>query len=800
MIGGTEIRARLSTVGLNSLVPLQLKDAIIQELDSGRNTKFSYAFISPKKKINGMTKEKEYKLKFLTAAVADTGANAGYLDVSIMPKVSLFINKQTAILSSDRIKMNGYFPIPKEISKKGNTTNNITISTFAILKNLSSYDVSFEIGVDSPVFLPIQKIMAKLTRIDLIGLGSANCGIGFGGEIWLKKKDRLSKDKDGVLTINKMEIVNKESGVTLAASMTLPDSGFSIKKLIFKTPGTSIDMAYDFGDHSFSFEAAGRLEFASIDTTGFFKDVFPIEIQSFKMRSKDWGVFLLAKPDIKINYKVVTINIEKLLINIGYDMSMDKMSELMTTPNKPQTFVSGGPDEEVSEDKTSWAIGIAGGVAFPIKDLKVDVRASLILANQNNAIQARLNKIAIVVDRSPVFLLKAGVMLSLSGKKKGFEADAALTVLSNGLEAYFKYYKIEADNNGTKAGMELGAAIKLKSSTGITTGPINWLSIGGGFDLNTSTNVYSAFLTGDITTPGTTRDMTYVAIDTLKILFSTNDCGPKPVVDGTGRLFIKNQAWGEIKAKADFCKNLMLVTVNASNPLIAGLPNISASGILFGMASSSSGSGAFFLSVNSTITSQIANGNVFAALGVNYNNNHIYAPQEIKTLWPSITEKIKDNYNTLHGIYFRAGVNIPYTSGGFDAGFVGLNYSYYLDGQADFGVKFGGTNDLFVNASLRFQLWAEAYLLFIKGYGNVDVNVSLNGGRLNQLWYLRGNGDATVDIGVGDWPGQYNSWVCHLDTWWVGCRWVKGFNVNKGLNASFDFTQGQSTKYNIRFK
>ncbi len=853
VIGGAQIITKLASSGS----VFKFRDAILRDADVVQNSNaFNYVYITPKTNINALSDAKTYNVEFIedkfdyTKTIylkQDKNAakpDSNYLQVAIIPKVSLFIDKFSSTLSKDGLGMSGYFQIPKQLASKIDSNGKIQLEKFTLDRNFKVAEITFDIGKQKPLFMQLQKITVKLTSVSLYGLGTPNMGVGFGGEVWLKQKPRTSTDQTDVLTINKLELVNKTEGLTFSGSFSLPSNGITVRNLVFKnSPGSSstIDMSYNFTENSFKLSASGILDYNGTNNNKIIKSVFPIGIQSFMLDTKTWGVFMKANANVQLDFKVMKINITDFLVNIGYSMSLNDMNNFLI--NKSVTQASNGAaDEAIDETKTSWAIGISGGLEFPIKAIKVAVKGTVLFGNINGSIQAAVNDIELNIDNSPAFTLYAKVSMTFNDTKQGFEAQGKFNALSKGFDAKFKYYSFNA------GGFELGATIIANlGTTGVTTGPVNWFSIGGGFNFNTNAKTYEVFFSGEASTAGTPKTAAYLKIERIGLLFDLGKCpGGQPIFDGSAELFIKNESWGKLTTKFDFCRNTMLITVKASVPLLAGLAKLPVDGIVYGLAPQGGKEGAFFMSVyvnvNGVFNGYIQ-GNAFAALGIKYDNNHPLAPQEIKNIWNLIASEAKEGqtqtmyrkvlginmpytvttYDKLNGIYLSATMSVPSKSGNFGvklAGFDVFNVSYYARANGSFRLFYKFSNNvLWANGAISANAGGSMTILGFSLYGDAAVNGNITGG-YDGKWYLYG--DLSMYFQVYNHPfASCNTisypWECHtigyyICGWafWSGDSWCPieacGYNIFKpsfkacfNANLNFYFRQGQAPSINLRF-
>lgn len=788
VIGGSSLKARLSTVGQASTIPIKLTDAEMTNATTDQtNNPFKYVYIAYDSNIAAFSQDSKFSLNYENTS--SSSSNTKYIEANLMPLVSLYVEKEKASIDKEGVNMNGYFQIPTSISPNASNGGRIEIQKFAIKKDLRSYDLSFNIGENHPIIMPLYKIRAQLTGLMLTGLGSKNFGAGFAGKIWLKKEDSLPANKRSVLTINELSLTRSNNETTLKGDFALPEEGISIKSLVFKAP--KIAMSFNFSTKDFELDATGSISSNSTSQDGIFKTVFkaPIEIQRFILTTKKFGLFLVAKSDIKLDFKVMSVNVTKLLINVGIGMDMDRMNQYLLADsagvvklnNEPTQVVN--ENEPVSETQTNcnWAIGIAGGIEFPnVKGMSVAASASLLVGNINGKIDARLNEIALKIDNSPTFLLDARVKISYSGRRTGFEAAAKLEMLGNIIDGGFKYYNI-ADSANSKGGIEIGARLAYTSTVPLTVVPpfplFDIHGLGGGFNFNTSTNVYEVFVSGKFTTPGTPMATAYLDVARIGLIFSTNDCGAYPVIEGEASLYIRNQRWATIQAKADFCKQFLFVTIDGQVPIMPEImPTIGVQGVLYADGKKQS----IFLGVNAFIHTDILYGNATIALGYNYKYvandskilDNLNASQgrttplvDIKTFWDKISNEAKDVDGTFNGIFLSAAAYIAKQSGQ-DCMFRTACYYYdigaNLDGIFYYKFKenslgFKGNAHAWIFAKVSIFDWtaveakAEFKVKLEGGYKNWGSNGYYN--KFFEGWHFLGDGEGYVQVQIGSGAG-----------------------------------------------
>ena len=650
------------------------------------------------------------------------------------------------------------------------------------------------------------------------------------------KKATANKAENDTLFIKEFTVNNTVDGLTVSSKLAFGAKGFSLRSLVFNTGQNQfVGLSFNAKEKSFEFEASGTLSYDSTRTakasassssgiSSAMKKILPIEIQTFKLKSKDWSFLLVAKANIKIDLKVAKINVEKLLVSVGKnDMNINALNTaLIGGTDLGSSNGTGGPDDEVDETQTGWAFGIIGGVSLDVKSIKADASTSLLVANLNNKVSVIVNEINLKID-APAFEMAAKAKMSFDGDKRGFEAEAKIITKGNKqeFEAGFKYYSL---GDGANSGIEIGA--KLKASVKIITGPVMWHSLGGGFSFNTLQQTYQFWLEGDVSPAGTPKEAAYMAAK-LDVLFDVINCSAAPVITGSGTFFIKEQNWGTVTAKLDFCKSLTLITVAAKIPSYPGV-DMYASGVFFGMTevvgNTRTGSMYVGVNVNVDVLNGLLKGNAFFATGVNYKDNHPNAPAEIKKDWSSIPLAAKDdNGNTLNGVYMKGTIVIPGKSGEYGISIAGIPL-------VGFSYGFGASGDVMMyykykSNTLRLEANAAAYangkinvLSFsLLGDGKATINVV---GGYNGSWYANGSGNLSVSIanGSGSGLGCNSSKITFTDCCcfnlpypcgvkWCGVKWCNksvcipvpnyAFKVCANLSASFDYKQGKALSVSI---
>lgn len=881
VIGGNQLVARFSNIKrVASYLPVGLRDAVVNDeqlaqglAETNINLKtyqyFKYAFVTPGLKLNLLNKNRRFKLVFVDKhwdfshqGYFDTTRTRRredlYVEAAVRPFFDFFINRYDDLMTNDAIMLDGLLKLKKVLAAKLKDTIGYKLTRFWIGREFELQSLTVDISERKPVKMSLQKFEARLISISIDGLGTNNIGVGFGGTINLTKVQGTdSFDAKKAWIINSFKLTNSPTGIAVYANFSLPAAGFELKKLIFKTPqGKFIDMTLIPQAPSYEMRAMGDILYnrGTNENAGAAGSVFPIAIELFKLRTQDWSLFMAAKANIRIDFKAVSISISKLLVAVGSDMTIDRMNDFLLTGQVKLSPVT-NPYEVEDERVTSWAIGIEGGVSFPLKGMECGGKASLLLAQSDGDILFRLNELCIMAT-SPSKRFKACARFRYTGPKRGFEGEGELTTLERGFACTFKYYSLEA------GGHEFGASIK--TTTEIITGPIVWHSIGGGFDFNTGSKKYNVFFTGDLGPAGTPKQTAYLRDARISITFVGGSCNYSPIIEGSGFFNQATKDVGNCGLKLDFCRKLIMMTLTSTYN-VSDFYKIELTGLGFGMTETVDGKerGSFFLAANTTLKTigDIAKGNAFFAVGVFHRNYRPNVPAEVTNQYnridqsalvptsdPAGTNKycymvikyrkagrfkvpyvdnecvqVTSYHKMFHGVYISAEMGIPRKRGSvrinmkdFDA--FNFNYDFFASGKVDLWLKFtDGTGG--IRGTLNVNASASLYVFGVGLSGAAYANASITGGRDNIGWYSRGScnlglemynnssaGCNSVKVGwqsscCGSVPYPCPTWrkpwrICHKHV--CVCGWPTfAFKVCKSMSATFEAREKQETKTTI---
>ncbi|MEZ5049601.1 MAG: carboxypeptidase regulatory-like domain-containing protein [Saprospiraceae bacterium] len=905
-------------------------DATLQE-----EKHFEKVFVTPNSSVPEISDLISYKVVFDTLTwnksinIKQNSDSTRYNDyvTSDFLLFKILIQKDSSTLNKYGINMAGALELPHIIGAKFKLNDDrLAIKRLTLNKNFSIQELSIAVTESDPLKMSIKTWEAILKRIDLYGLGTPNYGLGFGGQIVLKDDKNMEDGTPGHLDINKFSVIKQDSGVSITADLSLRPKGIKVGPLkISQATGKSIFMQYVSSEKSFEIKSSNlKLELSSSNKLA--KKVFPLEILNFNMKSKDWSVLLVMKPNLNFDFGVIQVQVDKFLLNYGYDMSINSMESIMqmsdeereqffnsTQYNKAgisaddaaylrermaladkngyplpqesrdalasydlymqqlsnkfgtdqltagdiellkaevaknenvkdspelQTYrdaiaqweskqsvninslnnLNGnlGGDQLIPDSKISWAIGIAGGITITsAKGINCAAHASVLLARNNDEIDFRINEILLHLEQ-PSFKMDVGAKLAVSGSKIGFEAQGELETLKRKFAGSLKFYKYES------GGIELGASILV--SANITTGPITWHSIGGGFDFNTYSQQYKVFVMGSAGPVGTPKEVASVDDVKLSILFDFNKCGGQPIVEGSGNFVSKGQKYGSVYAKLDFCRMSAYLDINSRIDFAAGLVSANIGGTIYVFKDGDQGRAYIGLYGSMTDKFGIFKANGLLAVGVNFKKDY-NTPAVVSNTYDKLPY-IAKRYNRFHGIVLALSASIPSKNGSFGIKVGSLDivsFNYYANASASAHIyksfdssTFEVAGDLNAGAGGNIKLLGSTFI-----GGDASANLKFKGG-YDYSWHFEASGNLNMQVYNKSYKscnscsfGTYTScssvkYPC--GKWWcLGlCEWccckdvclpvpnlIPDFKVC--FNASFSFSKRQGQSTNVSF-
>ena len=520
------------------------------------------------------------------------------------------------------------------------------IQTGTVATDFSLSSLTFNKSDNSAIgTVAIQKIQASFNSIVINGVGTTNATISLGGNI--------SLSSGGIsIPFTGMTISNQNGSYALSANYALPD--LPIKGIKFKKHlDASASMSYSRGTYNLNTIVDIGVDNSDADdasTKEIKKAIFSAsDIQAqFNLQTANWGVFVATTGDYTVNLKVVTIHLDKLLINVGSNVSLDNMSAIMqgkaTIP-----VATPGDTTEIVDGNNYWAFGISGSVAFPgvqslsgQKDAPNGGGGTILLAQTPAGFAALVDKVYMHLETNTL-QLDASASMEFSDVKKGFTASCSVQVKSftknTGIAGSFTYYSFAA------GGIQLGASLTV--SADIVTGPVTWHSLGGGFDFNTNSQQYNISFNGDCGPTGVPKEAMDVELK-VNVLFS-GDCNFVPIVKGSGTVTAGKVFTAQGDVTIDFCNKYLLANINATLP--KPFDGVNASSTLFIAAPNSENGidkGAFYYGIGIKLSIPALLSDASANFGVGYNAsaNISYLPQSVKDALNSIT-----GGNVLNGLY-----------------------------------------------------------------------------------------------------------------------------------------------------
>jgi len=764
---------------------------------------FERQFIPSGKRIADISLSNNYHIEYEEDEnLAD--AYEGYA-VSTFAFTKLLVEKDQSLLTQNGIEMQGALELPKIIGTKLKVKDNrVGIDKLIVGQNFSINELTFQVRPNDPIRASIKTWQARLSSMSMYGLGTANLGLGFGGDIILKKDSNRSAQDSSHLTINSFRIINTaDAGLTISADLSLKSKGLKVGPLKV-TPGENNSISMSLAPSTFAFEiGASNLKLETSARNEVSKKIFPLEIQQFNLRSNDWATFLALKPNIEFNFGVIKVQLDRFLLNYGYDMDMDAMNSLMTMTEEERTayfasnsnnnsnyyyeeqyehilrtiqtieeegvevparyteyitgyenFINGnylqddnGPnftetisgDELLDEDDISWAVGIAGGLKFPIKGFDTKLHANVLLARNNSNIDFRINEILLKMEQ-PAFRLNAAASISFSQDKTGFEAQAEVETIKKKFGAGFKYYKYKG------GGFELGANLLVKAQ--INTGPVTWHSIGGGFNFNTAHQKYYVWVEGSLGPVGTPPEVMLVDDAKIDILFDNKACGDNPVISGYATLKTKGQEMGKLFTTIDFCRSQAYLKLSKEMDVLDGLATMNLNGLVYVLKDGNQGRAYLGLSAYVQDKYNILKGNGQFSLGINFKpTNH--TPSAVRSHYNNLPSFTKPS-NRFNGLFLNAKLSIPSKNGKFgisigDFDLASFKYHAYANAKAQAYKSFDNNRFL---AKGKLNLSAGGRLIFLGSTfigGQVTAKLNVSGGRDNS-WYFNASGNIRMEV------------------------------------------------------
>ena len=225
-------------------------------------------------------------------------------------------------------------------------------------------------------------------------------------------------------------------------------------------------------------------------------------------------------------------------------------SDKLTVKEQADKILEKDPD-------VSMAFGFAGGIELTdsdVKGLKFDSDVSLLYGNFGKGWEVSMNEVMLKLE-SAAFKAYGKVKYVNDAKKSGFEGTIDLETVKKRFAASFKYYKLPN-------GIELGAGLQVSAT--VPMGPITWISLGGGFDLNTADQKYKVYFIGSATPTLTVAEPKLCLYKDIKVQveFDGKACGYTPVIKGSAEKWVKEEKLCGVQVELDFCRTRLIAKLN----------------------------------------------------------------------------------------------------------------------------------------------------------------------------------------------------------------------------------------------
>lgn len=684
----------------------------------------------------------EFDLVFPKVKSIGTTAEEGTIPISAGPGgiFTLDVKTEEAKLSADGITFDGgelKFPMMAMIGMKSRPQ----IGTL-VVNNSSDFDLkelSFVKEKDGN-FAVLGLKRAWRLEINELKIFDNFKNYGFGGKLYT--------DKTNHLIVKSMSFTKSGSAIFPNLTMRFPNKGFKMKSLLLKNIKDDQDVIFQYNaeDEAYEIDAGVRIEVAS-SAGATMKKIFPLEAQRFYFNTA--GAFYLAiKVGNPIEIGPVKVNVRRLIFNKGAAVSWSEMlGSLAQTRGEDKAFFNkkqqkfakadtsipdpnGYSEVILEESEVNWAFGFAGGVQLDkLKGGRFNSDAVFIVGDKGSGTEIEFGNLSLLLEQ-PSFKAFASVKLATSGDKVGFEGRGGLETMTRNFDAALKFYQLPR-------GIEFGASVTV--STAVVTGSITWTRMGGGVDFNTQDNKYKVMFLGAATPTGTPASVTEFRNISVSVLFETNTCGPKPVVEGSMDWFNQRSFYCNARVKLDFCRMLLLGTINCQKEIYEGT-NARLNATVFFTTRS--------LFVGASVQTQVLGANVNGSfmLGVENNFNDGITPSEVRRFAGMIRRDYLDNNgSTLNGVYLKANLDSRgSSSGNFWVASYSMSYSVFNEFELLYAWKSG---NFLLRNNLNAQFAARATLLGASLNGSATIRLDISGGRNNSDgWFFSSAGGISAQM------------------------------------------------------
>lgn len=715
------------------------------------------------------------------------GNRVDKLEVEMYGDLSLFIEAEKTNVTKSRINLPGYF----ESSVVNGLNSKIKTNTPNLVITNSNGTISTALDESGIINTTtgVQKVKLEIEGIRINGLGSNNCVAGLNGSIRLSANQMANgfSYASNSLKATKLDFIRTENACGLQGQLRSLD-GININGLTLLTSTTHpLYFAYLDSKNSFIIITSGSLglDESSTDMAAsvFFNN--PIDVNRFELLTSTWSVFLTPKKNTQLNLGVFKVNVDAIALHIAPKTELATMSSLLLKPIQQIRSTQSGRENYFSTNannateqlqiplnsstlvdlsSTDWIVGVKGDVKFPMKNIAAKSNAMVAFGLNSGQFRYAINELLLGIKHQ-AFTLETSAKLEIGEQVTGFEAPAKIKVLENEMDATFKLLNysdyVDPYTGSVISGMELSATLVSQLNREMTTGPISWSEMGGGLNCNTTNSIYEVWLYGKATNLGNVSSEMYVDVARLGVLFNTNLCGYKPVLEGSGTLYMNDKEWFDVGFKADYCRSLLLFRMDGSIPTLLELPEVYGKGVMFAGAESSTNKADdyLFLALNNKMSYlDFFDSNIDFVFGNNVSKNRPELASEISLLWNSVGKIALDNTgNIFDGTYLSTKLKGGESNGTGNLGIVSGEYKFSSNATGEFYNK-TGSNALGLNVKLSALSFIKTNLVGISASGIANRTLELPGGysdrsesdnlQYNQ-WNFAGNLITPLEISSG---------------------------------------------------
>ena len=765
----------------------------------------------------------KFKLVFPKIKSNEQDVPEGFLAMKVggPANFTLCMDTSKVILSTDGVKIEGQLNFPSMVGVKFNKYLKISSLMLSNTEALTLKELTFEKANESP-FASLGIKNSWRFDVEQIQISDNFRKYAVAGKMFTSKQN--------FLTVNSFTINEIGEKYYPYLEMSFPSKGYAISNIVFKSPNpdeSNIILGYDHANSTYKFDANAIVE-VNKGSNPTLKKIFPLEVQKLSVTTQG-DFFVSVKANSSVDIGPAQVNIRRILFSKGKTLSWAEMNDMMLRDssenakflqtkrfnNKNYQAVSDtatraqkaigdsyllNTENEISledDEASNWVLGFAGGVQFnKLSGARVNSDASFLVGDVGGGVDVKFNSIDVVIE-STAFKAIASIQLQTSGDKIGFSGEGQVETIKQKFGASLKLFDLPN-------GIEFGAS--LLASTTITTGAITWTAIGGAIDINTETQKYEVTFLGRAHPTATAPEVTEFRNIKLSVLFDAQTCDEYPVISGTMDWYNRNEFYCNISAKLDFCRMMVLGTIDCDKEVVKGsMAHVNAT-VFFTKNS-------FFLgaTVRTKVLKLEVNGTVMMGSELDFYGED--TPYEVSYYSGLIDSKYLTRNRILNGIYFKCAFDTQASSSG---DFWIASYSASYSNRIEAIFVYNWTSNIFVvGAKAQVAINARASFLGVGFGASLAVNVIAEGG-YNSGWYFDARAGASLQFVLGNgWGLSCNSsafdwcrgipYPCGISCGWSGCSidwcWQEvpcGLRAKACLNGSLNFSYNDNTGIRVR--